>query len=322
MACPEIIIDDCGCAHQHSAKCVFYRGTSALSCIDVTNGDDLETALININEAVCNLTPSGSITIVESCNDDIEVTSSTVGTATTYTICLNSDITDNIQENTDNIADLFACLNNTVADIVSDTITVTEDSSGDCGRTIRIEFSPSGTTVIDGIIENDTTVYSADGTGGSQVLKSSTYNLTDDNLLTTGDNVLLLAEGQYAFDESATGLSDTITLEIRNAGVTRFSISNSAPRSVPKYGWRIEVTYTVTGTTTGQVTVFYWQNLVANGTEAIASSGLPKTIFSKAVTGMDYTAFNWRIVDVNDSELGATYNFLNHFQAEVRKNIS
>lgn len=319
--CGNTGCDECGCLSTHNTDCLYYKGI-ALTCINVANGDNLTDTFKNINDTICSLTPSGHNYVVESCDSNIEISTDVTEDTTTYTVCLSADIINNIDALEATVSGLSTCISDTVADITSSSLTVTESSSDSCGRVINLEYTPSSNETQDGIIENDTTVYSADGGGGDQVLKTSTYDLVSLYDFSDGDNILLLAEGQYAFDESSTGLSDTITLEIRNAGVTKFSISNTAPRSVNKYGWRIEVTYTVTGTTTGQVTVFYWQNLVANGTEAIASSGLPKTIFSKSVTGMDYTQFNWRIVDVNDSELGATYNFLNHFQAEVRKNIS
>lgn len=319
--CGNTGCDECGCLSTHNTDCLYYKGSS-LTCIGVVNGDSLTDTFKNINDTICSLTPSGHNYVVESCDSNIEVTSDVTEDTTTYTVCLGADIINDIDALQATVSGLSTCISDTVADITSSTLTVTEASSDSCGRVINLEYTPSSNETQDGIIENDTTVYSADGTGGSQVLKTSTYDLVSLYDFSDGDNLLLLAEGQYAFDESSTGASDTITLEIRNAGVTRFSIANTAPRSVPKYGWRIEVTFTRTSSSTGQLTAFYWQNLVSNGTEAIGATGLPKTIFSKTVTNLDFTAFNWRIVDTNDSELGTTYNFLNHFQAEVRKNIS
>ena len=109
MGCNNNDINPCGCSHQHSSECIFYKGSN-LSCINVNYGDDLQTVLENINETVCNLSPSGSVTVVDSCDANIEVSSETNGNTTTYTVCLNSDITDQITENTNNISTIAAFL--------------------------------------------------------------------------------------------------------------------------------------------------------------------------------------------------------------------
>lgn len=188
-------INPCGCLHEHSSKCIFYYGDS-LPCIDVVYGDDLETILTNINTAVCELTPSGSTYSFSSCDTNIAVTSVTTGTNTAVEICLDSDLVTEITNNTTAISTINACLTNTIADILSDTITITEESSDSCGRTLRLEFTPSGSIVYDGIIYNDLNKVGTSGAVGDKVLKSFTTDYTDYNF-TEGDEIRFKSNGRF-----------------------------------------------------------------------------------------------------------------------------
>ena len=89
MSCNNVDTNDCGCSHTHDSKCIIYTGQN-LSCISVVSGDDFTTVLENINDTICSLTPSGVPTVVVQEGSGIDVTSSTVGDITTYTIALSA----------------------------------------------------------------------------------------------------------------------------------------------------------------------------------------------------------------------------------------
>ena len=74
MSCNNNDTDNCGCSHQHSAKCSFYYG-SALECIDVVYGDDLQTVIENtIEYAIFNQYKNLTLSLVFSINPlNIEV---------------------------------------------------------------------------------------------------------------------------------------------------------------------------------------------------------------------------------------------------------
>ena len=187
MGCNNVDTDDCGCSHQHNSKCIIYTGSN-LSCINVVSGDDLTTVLENINSTICSLTPSDAPTVVLQEGNGIDVTSTTVDGITTYTIALAASVITALNNIGISISSINACLANTVRNIVSDTLSVTVDSTNSCGRVLRVEsIAPSSVPLMPGLIFNNTNPGSTNGGGGIQMLKAFNTDYVQYYNLTTGD---------------------------------------------------------------------------------------------------------------------------------------
>jgi len=174
-----------------------------LSCLDVTKGDDYDSILVKIDELICDIpTPSGLSTSIDSCNGNIVVTENAIND---FTICLNPALVTQINSNTSNISTISACVENSVNDLVSDTIVITEESVDvNCGRTLRIEIpTPSGIPSYDGIVYNNTDKVGTSGAVGDKTLKSFNWNYATDNLLSNSDEIRIRTTGQIYPDGSA-----------------------------------------------------------------------------------------------------------------------
>ena len=163
---------NCSCLFPSNSECLKYKG-SYLECLDIANGDVLTDIIVKINDAICEgiVPASGNIYILESCDSNITVSSETSGNTTTYTICLSDTITDQLTENTTNIASLQTCCDESIKELISSdgSIYVSNEGSGTWDITIQ---PPSGNTY-----------WSTTGNGG---LNSST------NFIGTTDSVDLV----------------------------------------------------------------------------------------------------------------------------------
>lgn len=103
-----------GCPQQVGSQCVVYNG-ELLSCISVTTGLDLETILGLINETICNIDPAAQqITVVDSADTNhITVTSTTLGTTTTYHV----DVSNVLMMRIVSIESSITTINNTLLDL-------------------------------------------------------------------------------------------------------------------------------------------------------------------------------------------------------------
>jgi len=137
---------DCGCLNQVTSDCVFYKG-NYLSCVDVTQGDDLTNILKNIDSLICSIpTPTG-VAYVGTPNQ-INVTGNVIG--------LSNTVTTQISNLQSNVTALQSCVNNTVKSITSSTLSVSTTNTNSCGRTLNIEAitNPTPLSEKSGIIEN------------------------------------------------------------------------------------------------------------------------------------------------------------------------
>lgn len=312
--CPEE--NSCGCTHNHSTKCSFYYGDT-LSCIDVQYGDDLETILTNINTAVCAITPSGSTsTVVNSCNSNIAVTNPSTGV---YTVCLNQDIPDQITENTSNISDLNACITNTVKDLISDSLTVTEESSDSCGRTLRVEYNPSGfATTEDGIIYNDLDKSGTTATSGIQILKSFNNNYVTSSSITTGDEIRFQITG--SIDAVVAGVASVI-IELYDSNTatvidsTTYSAFSSIPGAVSSFIF--DGVIALQSSTSGRYTL---KMLAANVADFnFGNCTTSAKIYD--VNVIDFTALTIRAKFNNFGSANGGNNYVHKLMVEVRKKI-
>lgn len=317
MSCSNI--DTCGCGHQHSAKCSFYYGDT-LSCIGVAYGTDLEQALIDINTAVCALTPSGSITVVDSCDTNIGVTSAVVGQTTTYTVCLSSDITDDIDANTASIATLATCVDTGVFDVTSSTLAITEIPSTGCGKTLNIEYTPSGTPIVDGIIYNNIDKNGTSIGVGDKFLKTiKIEDYYDAASLVEGDEIRFKANGQIMGD----GIDvDQVRIELYDTSLSTLLANETFTGfdKLNKQSWSADCVLTLGTGGDGLFNIEFYGNGVANGTGGNFTT-VSKLTTNVDVTGIVLTGLQIRIVYAHFSTSGVTNNFARQLMVEVRKKI-
>lgn len=103
-----------GCPQQVGSQCVIYNG-ELLSCISVTSGLDLETILGLINDTICNIDPAAQqLTVVDSANtNNVTVTSTTLGTTTTYHV----DVSNVLLMRITSIESSITTINSTLLDL-------------------------------------------------------------------------------------------------------------------------------------------------------------------------------------------------------------
>lgn len=137
--------DSCSCLYPNTTDCTSYSG-STISCLDITKGDDLTGIIKKFATAICEAVPgSGYTYILQSCDSNITVSSSTVGTATTFTVCLSSDITSDITQLQTDVESLQTCCDQSITTLISSdgSITVSDEGSNTWDITIT---PPSGNT--------------------------------------------------------------------------------------------------------------------------------------------------------------------------------
>jgi len=311
----------CGCPQQVKGSCVFYQGAN-LSCIDVTKGDDYDSILVSLNTLICDLQPpSGLATVVTSDCGNITVSNTTADGITTYDLCISTDITDNITENTNDILALQTCVSGGVADIISDTITITEDSSSDCGRVLKLEIpTPSGTPSYAGIVYNDTTKSGTTGATGDKILKTKLINF-DNYLISNGDEIIFTSNGQINGDGAN---ADSVKLELWSGGVAFYTDSFSGFTSTTdvKSSWTATITLTAddVNAQTGVVNVVFYANTANNGRKDNATRNSYLNVNYDA-TAVDYSDITAKVIYVHDSTSGSSVNFARQLKIEVNKYI-
>lgn len=328
MSCNNVDTNDCGCSHTHDSKCIIYTGQN-LSCISVVSGDDFTTVLENINDTICSLTPSGVPTVVVQEGSGIDVTSSTVGDITTYTIALSAATITALTNIGISLSTINACLSSTVRDIVSDTLAISVDSSNGCGRVLRIEsIAPSSVPLEAGIIYNDSTKIGATGgTGGDLTLKTSASSISnyETNIgFQVGDEIRWRATGQIDggvgdMDDVKFDLFDTPTGLIPSSG----AIFNGFG-SATKASWLMNGTITILDNTQLNSTLLISATLQRTQTENDVVSNANRDIYiiNKEVTGVDLSTLILRIRYVRN--VNASYsatNFARQLMVEVVKAI-
>ena len=307
----------CACKDQVKGKCVFYQGAN-LDCLDVSKGDNYDSILVKLNTLICDiLPPSGLTTVVDSCDGNIEVSSVLVDGVNTYTVCLNSDITDQITENTNDILTINACLANTVEDLVSDSITITEESSDACGRTLRLEvLPPSGIPVYDGIIYNNIDNSGTNGFGGKQALKTFTYDYVANSNISDGDEIRFRAIGQTA---AVGGVVDTVQIEIYyGGGILADSFTFSPFASSGNSSWVVDGVLTVE--ISNNSFLYTIRGETSNVANATFSSVKPVGKIG-SYDGTFFDTLSIRVYYTNTTMQFGTNNFCRQLMVEVRKKI-
>jgi len=317
--------DDCGCSHTHDASCIFYKGDS-VSCIPVTKGQDLDTIIQNISEYICDLDPpSGWTSVVDSCDDNIAVASTVDGNVTTYTVCLNEDIPNQIEDNTANIATILSCMSDTVYDLVSTdgSVSISVDSTVDCGRIIDLSVPPSGLPVYNGIVYSDITPATLPaGSGTDVVVKTLTRNYTTLNDIQDGDEIRFRVTGRTKGSGTTT---DQMKIRFKDSGgsivtETSFSGTSASAGIISSYIITGSIIANVAGSG-GLMTLKMESNTQNNGT--VGGVTRPNEIMVADVfTTLDWTQnTTLEINQVNLTSQNATDNNVTSFVVEVVKKI-
>jgi len=326
MSCPETP-DNCGCLYPSNTNCVVLKGINT-NCLSLENGTPLSDALNTILSSVCDSVPPSGVNLVElSQGNGIVITENVVGDTRIYTIGVSSSLINQINNNSSKITTLQGCVQNSVLNITSDTLTVTQTAATACGRTLNLEIAvPTGIS-LDGIIENDLTKHGANGSSLNQVLKNFSYDLSSAK---SGDQVKLQIVGQVGRPEG--GLPDNITINLydKTGSSIVFTFEDNlfiSSSPAQKYGFNVEIIIDLeTDITNGEADVVInaiWnRNAESNGTED-ASGNIPqvRSIFNKSVSNLGFTNFVTKVLTSNYSTLGSSYTFLKKFTAEVRKKI-
>lgn len=330
MACNTPNSDPCGCLYPSTSDCVTYKGSN-ISCGDVviaSQGDTLTEVLENINSVYCSgETPSGNTTVVDNVNGETTVSSSTTGGVTTYTVGLADEITDLLDEHTNDIDILQTCVEAGVLEITSTSLTITETDSGICGRTLNIEYTPSGQVELDGIIYSDSTKVGA--TGGTSVdltLKSSSTNIGDYETthgFEIGDEIRWRATGQIHGDSTT---ADAVKFDLFDTptGILGGGTFGSFSSDI-KSSWMMEGSITILDNTALAsevlVNVKLSRNTLQNGDEGNATRDI--YLINEEISNIDLSSLVLRIRYVRNvsSSLSST-NFARQLVVEVRKNIS
>lgn len=327
MACSNNT-SSCGCTHTHSAECIYYKGTS-YSCIPVTKGMDMEEVIGNIADYICNEIdpPSGNVYIVASCDGNITVNSEVDGNTTTYTVCLDGDIITNIENNTTNIATLTTCVANGVLDLTTDTpeyVTITEESSEDCGRILNISVNPSGTPIYEGIIHNDTTAATLpNGLGGDQIVKSFTWDYISNNNLSDKDEIHFDVRGKVKGNGF---ISDPIKISVYDVNsstevfVVNPAYTNLCTSGLASYTIHGEITATDVANGDALITISLLGNLEDNGVNASARTSFAE--ICDDISGIDFSNLRIRVIQVNDTNyLASNDNYCRQLKVGVKKYI-
>jgi hypothetical protein len=228
---------------------------------------------------------------------------------------------------TNDINTLETCVENGVLDVVSDSLTITEESTGTCGRTLRIEYTPSGISSLDGIIySNSDKVGATGGTGVDLTLKTSgtsigTYDSV--NGFEIGDEIKFRATGQIHGDAST---ADALKFDLFDTPTGILGGSTFAGFSTDiKSSWLMEGSITILDNTTLAsevlVNVTLRRNTVENGETGNSTRDI--YVFNKEIFNVDLSTLSVRIRHYRNvsSSLSST-NFARQLVVEVRKNIS
>jgi hypothetical protein len=315
-----------GCSHYLSSKCIFYKGEEDLTCIgDFEFGDNLEDILIGISDKFCALSPSGVSTVVDSCSSAITVTESTEDTITTYTVCLDPTITSTIATHTTQIATLATCTSNAITDIISDTLSITDDGAGSpCGRTYRIEYSASGVPTYGGIIYNDTAISASipTGGGGIQLVKSFNHDYITNNSINDGDSIEFFIDGEIK--ASGGGVTDILYVDLFDAASATILDSTTIGGMFTTDGISsyeiiggLEVDNAAGGTAVYKISIKSTHNTANVFTDVIR----PRSKSRVNITGIDYTNLTIRVRQDNVSNLVATNNTVGKLKVQVTKKI-
>lgn len=328
MACPDTCTgctsctDNCGCLYPSNTECVWYKG-DAISCLDISSGDKLTDVLIAMGNAICDGIPgsSGLIYVVQGTTNEIDVSSSTVGDTTTYTVGLSDTILDSLSGLQSQIDALSSCCDDAIHEITTATPSYL-DISDSGSNTWNIDFIGSIPGNYQGIIYNNTTFVNTNNTPGDQVLKSFNHNYVVDSDIDDGDDIRFMASGKVKAESSVV---DSVKVELYDAtgatvlwGDTIGGFNSSGISSFLLYG-----TLTVVDAAAGDglYHLEFNANSEDNGTYDPWARNSGANI-DVDVAGIDFTNLTIRIKFVhNTASSGTPDNGVRQLKVEVVKAI-
>lgn len=247
---------DCGCLNQVTSDCVFYKG-DYLSCVDVTQGDDLTNILKNIDSLICSIpTPTG-VAYVGTPNQ-IDVTGNVIS--------LSSTVTTQISNLQSNVTALQSCAANTVKAITTTPgsgLTATVTNTNSCGKTINLNYTPPTIplTQKQGIVKNLFT-FPTVGVGYVDTTNLSTYSLGNGDVIKINISLKRLMPNESIDTINITsGINPGFLVITDGGGVT--SLNGSALSD-------IEVILSVKDKATNKLTA-YWRSKTYSGSSTPGS---------------------------------------------------
>ena len=188
--------NNCGgsCPQYLDAKCITVKNT--YPCLNVSKNDTVEEAISAINDVICELDPqSPALYNVDNVDGETEVTVSTIGNTTTFTVGLADEITDSLIEITDDISTIESELATKICGLTTNTpeyVNITNPS----GCTYNIDFTPSGFVSYDGIIENNYSQPESSGSIETELLIDYNNNFISSNQLSVGDIITVTSTAE------------------------------------------------------------------------------------------------------------------------------
>lgn len=328
MSCNPVSTSSCGCLYPSTSNCVKWKGNS-ISCGDtliVKQGDTINELVANLIDTFCNgVTPSGQVYYDVNGGTGVTVTDATVGDTTTFTVGLSATVQNTITTLVSDVSTLQDCAETSIQEITTSTVgmTITDNGVSGCGRTWSVDYTPSGSTSLDGIVYNNVEKSGTSGSTGDKLLKSYNRQYISLNSVTNGDEIIFTATGQVKGDGS---LADSVKIELWNdtsvLAVYSDSFSSFSNASDGYSSWIAKLNLTVSDVEAGDgvLSVEFLTNVKANGTKDSIAKNTTINV-SEDISGIDYDNLTIKVIYVHDSTSGSTVNFARQLKSEVRKYI-
>lgn len=326
MSCNPVSTTSCGCLYPSTSNCVKWKGNS-ISCGDsliVKQGDTINELVENLVDTFCNgATPSGQTLYDVVGGTGITVTDATIGDTTTFTVGLSVTVQNTITNLVSDVSTLQACAETSIQEITTSTpgMTVTNNGVSGCGTTWSVDYTPSGSTSLDGIVYNNVEKSTYTNTIGNKLLKSYLRPYLSVNSIADGDDIIFTATGQIKGDGN---LADTVKLELWSGGIPVYnqSFGGFSAGSTSYSSWLSKIVLTVSDQAAGEalLNLEFSANIEENGTLGVLGKNCGLQI-NKDISGINYDDLEIRVIYVHDSTSADSVNFARQLKVEVNKYI-
>ena len=326
MSCNPVSTTSCGCLYPSTSNCVKWKGNS-ISCGDsliVKQGDTINELVENLVGVFCDgATPSGQTLYDVVGGTGITVTDATVGDTTTFTVGLSVTVQNTITNLVSDVSTLQACAETSIQEITTSTpgMTVTNNGVSGCGTTWSVDYTPSGSTNLFGIVYNNVEKSGTSGGTGDKLLKSYTGTFFSSNSIANGDDIIYTATGQIKGDGN---LADNVKLELWSGGISVYSQSfgGFSAGNTSYSSWLSKIVLTVSDQAAGEalLNLEFSANIEANETLGVLGKNCGLQV-NKEITGIDYNDLQIKVIYVHDSTSADSVNFARQLKVEVNKYI-
>lgn len=326
MSCPTTSSTSCGCLYPSNTGCVTWKGTSIYcgETLIAKQGDTVTDILTNITDVFCNgVVPTGMVEYITEGGTGITVTSVTIGDTVTYTVALSNTVQNTITNLVSDVSSLEACALTSIQEITTSTpgMTVSNNGVSGCGKTWSVDYTPSGSVSLGGIVYNNVEKSGTSGGTGDKLLKSYTGTFSSSNSIANGDDIIYTATGQIKGDGN---LADNVKLELWSGGIAVYSQSfgGFSAGNTSYSSWLSKIVLTVSDQAVGEalLNLEFSANIEANETLGVLGKNCGLQV-NKEITGIDYDDLQIRVIYVHDSTSGASVNFARQLKVEVNKYI-